>query len=617
MARRLSSAEKGKGPATEPVEPPRKARVRIQEPDTSAMLHKHSLTLIGRVTNPSAQKVWTLIPFFTDLWKTEIRPVGADLGQGMFKFQFELESDLNAVLENRPYHYGRWMVILQKWEPTISPNFPSLIPFWIKVQGIPIHLWTEGTLRSIGEDIGFVEMVEITPSAARMRVQVNGRLPLIKTSTIEYLSGGEVTAHLVYEKLERHCSMCFRLDHELRDCLEAKAQKKRQQQEEEENNKGTAKQLSGGVEIDNPPHKQFQFTSKRHEENYKHGQRQNPLREDHRGRNNSPEERRPDYYSRENSRASFRAGNNTRRANNEITYRQRSEEEYHRFSSNNVRQSHQYERQRHASKELNRGKYLTGGSYYREISRAGTENKREESSSSKNLLGMAEKGAPTQNTKELIPHEDMAAALDDVRNVMLQYSNVADPTESAARKERLRQAEEKGELEESALRIARASHSKRPAPSSPSPATSQDRVPASQRLGPQSPNLQISQERIPATLRLGPTGADATETEAQLAVDITKRRPGRPPGTKKVQTSPGNLAGTSSKKRKVTQSKAPPCRKRIIADTQRSKQRMANSRESRSQENSQIEDNQPLSTFIPAINKKKKMDFPNPSRPLP
>ncbi|KAG5402223.1 hypothetical protein IGI04_016830 [Brassica rapa subsp. trilocularis] len=49
-----------------------------------------------------------------------------------------------------------------------------------------------------------------------MRVHVNGRLPLIKTSVIEYPNGDEVIATLVYEKL----------DHEMRDCLEAKHQKK-------------------------------------------------------------------------------------------------------------------------------------------------------------------------------------------------------------------------------------------------------------------------------------------------------------------------------------------------------------------------------------------------------
>lgn len=150
------------------------------------------------------------------------------MGKGLFKFQFDSESDLVSVLANRPYHFAKWMVILQRWEPTVSPSFPSLIPFWIKVEGIPAHLWTEETIRSIGEYIGHFERSDINSTlSVRMRVHVNGRLPLIKSSVIEYPNGDEVTASLVYEKLEKHCSHCYRLDHELKDCLASKHQKKK------------------------------------------------------------------------------------------------------------------------------------------------------------------------------------------------------------------------------------------------------------------------------------------------------------------------------------------------------------------------------------------------------
>lgn len=136
MHRRISSAEKGKVVALDHRPAPRVGRVRVSKPDNPSALRNHSLTIIGRVTNPSMQKVWSLIPFFTDHWKCDIPPVGSDLGMGLFQFQFELESDLQTVLEKRPYHYTRWMVILQQWEPTISPDFPSMIPFWIKILGV-------------------------------------------------------------------------------------------------------------------------------------------------------------------------------------------------------------------------------------------------------------------------------------------------------------------------------------------------------------------------------------------------------------------------------------------------------------------------------------------------
>lgn len=90
-----------------PPSPPRKARAKVPPFDNSALLQKHSLTLMRRITNPKIQKVWALIPFMTDLWKMSSRPIGADLGQGLFQFQFATEEDLQKVLDNRPYHFAR------------------------------------------------------------------------------------------------------------------------------------------------------------------------------------------------------------------------------------------------------------------------------------------------------------------------------------------------------------------------------------------------------------------------------------------------------------------------------------------------------------------------------
>lgn len=140
-----------------------------------------------------------------------------------------------AVLEQRPYHYARWLIIIQRWEPTVSPTFPSLIPFWIKVQGLPVHLWTEETLECIGKDIRLYEKAEITSLSARMRVHVNGLLSLITTSVVEYSNGDAVVEYpngdeaitrLVYERLDKHCTKCLRLDHELKECLVARAEAK-------------------------------------------------------------------------------------------------------------------------------------------------------------------------------------------------------------------------------------------------------------------------------------------------------------------------------------------------------------------------------------------------------
>lgn len=80
-------------------------------------------------------------------------------------------------------------------------------------------------MKSIGQNVSVFEEAEITPLAIHMRVQINGIFPLITKPIVEYPNGDEVTSFLVYERLEKHCSKCFRLDHDLRDCLKFKAKK--------------------------------------------------------------------------------------------------------------------------------------------------------------------------------------------------------------------------------------------------------------------------------------------------------------------------------------------------------------------------------------------------------
>lgn len=217
MSRRLSAAEKGKG-IQRHESPPRRGRVQVPAFDNSELMRRHELTLIGRVTNPKVQRMWSLILFLSDHWKCSTRREGADLGKGKFHFLFKTQEDLQKVLDNRPYHFAHWMIIIEKWEPSISPSFPSNIPFWIQVHGVPVHLWNEAILHSIGKDLGIFDTWEITPTKARLRAQINGLFPLIFNTTLEFSNGDEVEASLLYEKLEKHCSLCHLLTHEKEDC---------------------------------------------------------------------------------------------------------------------------------------------------------------------------------------------------------------------------------------------------------------------------------------------------------------------------------------------------------------------------------------------------------------
>ncbi|CDY22163.1 BnaC01g39380D [Brassica napus] len=497
---RLSKEDKGKSLVLDPFQAPRTARVKVQVPDNSRKLHQHSLTLIGRVTNQSVQKVWSVIPFFTELWKTEHSPVGSDLGNGMFQFQFAYEADLLAVLEKRPFHYAKWMVIVQRWEPTVSEAFPSLIPFWIKIQGVPIHLWSEETARSLGEDIGIYEKAEVTPLAMKMRVHINGRLPLIKTSVIEYSKGDEVTAIFVYEKLERHCSKCFRLDHDIKDCLVAKHHERALKVHEDTDNiMKLISQRNGGREKTSPDAGIFRFSATE-DRVYERNKSQRYMSYD-------------PHYDARHTIDSQRRYRSLIEANRQHRSREPSREwqrNHYSGSSQNRRESPYHRRVGEARYPLRNDNHNHNSMEYDSAlsgARGRDMMRREESRSSRGGKSLSIRGNPLPDAKSPAPQEAFNEALEEVREVMVQYTQCVDPSESAARRERLRKAEEEGQLEETAARMVQASLGDK----------------ADVHHDPRETEETPSAERIPIALRLGPM-APQTSTPDQNTLAVEKEQ---------------------------------------------------------------------------------------------
>lgn len=195
MVPRFTEAEKGKKHVSEN----NIKRIKAPSLDTSALIRDNALTLIGRLTNPREQKLWALIPALPPKWNLQGRVVGSDLRNDCFQFHFEREDDLRRVLDNRPYHFAYWIVILQRWEPVISTSFPSLIPFWTKIKGLPLHLWHDDMIVRVGQELGTLENHELTRHSARVRVHVDAVKPLIKESIVEFDSGEESIITLEYE----------------------------------------------------------------------------------------------------------------------------------------------------------------------------------------------------------------------------------------------------------------------------------------------------------------------------------------------------------------------------------------------------------------------------------
>ncbi|KAH0853275.1 LOW QUALITY PROTEIN: hypothetical protein HID58_093345 [Brassica napus] len=124
--------------------------------------------------------------------------------------------DLQSVLRQGPFHYNFCMFVLVRWEPVVHDDYPWIIPFWIEITGIPLHLWTIKNLRNIGGRLGHIDTVEL--SAGRMLIDVDTRQPLTFTRKIASPGGEEVSIQIHYDKLFKHCSSCGMLTHEVAYC---------------------------------------------------------------------------------------------------------------------------------------------------------------------------------------------------------------------------------------------------------------------------------------------------------------------------------------------------------------------------------------------------------------
>ncbi|KAL0731973.1 hypothetical protein Bca4012_028067 [Brassica carinata] len=361
------------------------------------------------------------------------------------------------------------------------------------------------------------------------------------------------------------------------DCLEAKAQNralKRAQEADTLAQQSDASvnetRLERGKPINQAPAFQFSASNKNEMQARREAK---DHRETHGGRAHKNQSR--EWQERGNSRRSSQAREQSRAAK-ERSFR-------------DVREN---SRQRYAD-------IAYGRSYYREVGRIDN-SQRSALSPSKTRERTSGRGVPLPGPQVAIPQEAFNEALGKVRDTMLQYTKSTDPVESGVRIERLRQAEEQGILEKSAARIVRNQQIQergevtttpertpvalRLGPTPPPeedmfftdqndlPGNSKERIPATLRIGPITDDHRPSSEdhlaeqhaspteRLPASQRLGPILDSPRDAEHNLAPS-TKRKPGRPPGSRRVEKVPKPIADVGTKIRRVSKVKPSPRRK--------------------------------------------------------
>ncbi|KAL0854500.1 hypothetical protein Bca101_059652 [Brassica carinata] len=203
---------KGKGICYENVDEP----IQLTDQGDAPTIREYRLALIGKILNPKKQTVEKLIQSMPERWGMQDKITANDLGNGKFLLNFSNEEDLKYVLRQGPFHFNFCMFVLVRWEPVVHDDYPWVIPFWVEITGIPLHLWTFRNLEDIGSRLGRIGTVEL--EAGRMLIDVDTRKPLTFTRRIVSPEGDEASIQIHYEKLFTHCKTCGMVTHEKEYC---------------------------------------------------------------------------------------------------------------------------------------------------------------------------------------------------------------------------------------------------------------------------------------------------------------------------------------------------------------------------------------------------------------
>ncbi|XP_013679592.1 uncharacterized protein LOC106384125 [Brassica napus] len=194
--------------------------IRVPAFDNSDLIEKFKLTLVGRMFHSDGRSVEALLKHMPKrrIWDVEGRVRGTNLGNNKLQFDFDKEEDLQKVLQLRPCHFNKWSFSLERWIPTIKEDFPNMMLLWATVSGVPIHYKKLETYQSVGKALGTYDFADI--EGGRVRVFINGDLPLKFEYKVGFQNGDVVKVTIIYEDLHRHCFTCKRITHEEGTCPE-------------------------------------------------------------------------------------------------------------------------------------------------------------------------------------------------------------------------------------------------------------------------------------------------------------------------------------------------------------------------------------------------------------
>lgn len=184
----------------------------------------HWLSLVVKGLHPSQNPAGIKL-MMPKIWKLEGRINSRINEDGSVQFFFKEEHQMLTVLDNGPWTYKDWLVVIDKWTRRNYPDYLRIIRFWVKILNIPDDSKEKRSIEEIGGGLGHVKEVFIQqPTADKVgevwvRVPINISDKLIFARFFNFEDFREpVLIRYIYDKLQKFCTACGSLTHLAASC---------------------------------------------------------------------------------------------------------------------------------------------------------------------------------------------------------------------------------------------------------------------------------------------------------------------------------------------------------------------------------------------------------------
>ncbi|KFK27532.1 hypothetical protein AALP_AA8G395600 [Arabis alpina] len=183
-------------------------------------------SLVVKLLNPKVQKTREISLALPKAWRLTESVTSTTLEyNSKVMFHFESEADLLSVLNQQPWTFKDWMLVIDRFsEDNENPNYLRFIDFWVEISGIPSNYRFDEVIEDIGALLG--EVLEVDnrgPVRARIRIDSSNELDFVRE--VIFGSDGEaVEIRFVYDNLKMFCQACGSLTHHKAQCPLPRAQ---------------------------------------------------------------------------------------------------------------------------------------------------------------------------------------------------------------------------------------------------------------------------------------------------------------------------------------------------------------------------------------------------------